>query len=159
MDETLKALNKGSMSKSPKSPEGQIRGPLRGRELVNPNIMQSAPEVNQKIAVCYSSRRSLSRPFSVTVLSLFFYFPVGGCKQQRERQEEREGEEFSRGQRERRSRQFAASRQRAAGDVWWWLVPQHAPAVGVTAGQRHQEVSTQKKSLYCWKLSHSFIRS
>lgn len=145
MDETLKAMNKGSMSESPKSSEGQMSGPLRGRELVNPNILQSAPEVSQKIGVCYSSCRSLSRPFSVTTLSLYLYFPVGGCKRPRKLQEEGEGEEFSRGQRERRSCQFAASRQRAAGDVWWWLVPQHAPAVGVAAGHRHQEASIPKK--------------
>lgn len=51
MDETLKAMNKGSMSRSPKSSEGQMIGPVRGRELVNPNIMQTAPEVNQNIDV------------------------------------------------------------------------------------------------------------
>lgn len=93
MDETLKTMNMGSMS--PKSPEGQSSGPLRGRELVNPSIMQSAPEVNPKLDVVL---------VLVTALSLFLYFPVGGCKRQRKLQEKREGEEFSRGQRERRSR-------------------------------------------------------
>ncbi|CAF89318.1 unnamed protein product, partial [Tetraodon nigroviridis] len=44
MDETLKAMNQGSMSESPKPSEGQMSRSLRGRELVNPNIRQSAPE-------------------------------------------------------------------------------------------------------------------
>lgn len=40
-----------NMSKLPKSSEGQTGGPLRGRELVNPNITQSAPEVKQEFDV------------------------------------------------------------------------------------------------------------
>lgn len=115
MDETLKAMN--NESKLPKSSDGQMSGTLRGRELVNPSIMQSAPEVNQNTDACCSSRLGLCGRFSVTVLSSFLYLLVGGCQWQRKLQEEREGEEFSRGQRERRTRQFAAPRQRAAGDV------------------------------------------
>lgn len=115
MDETLKAMN--NESKLPKSSDGQMSGTLRGRELVNPSIMQSAPEVNQNTDTCCSSRLGLCGRFSVTVLSSFLYLLVGGCQWQRKLQEEREGEEFSRGQRERRTRQFAAPRQRAAGDV------------------------------------------
>ncbi|XP_056881571.1 activating signal cointegrator 1 [Takifugu flavidus] len=44
MDETLKAMNNGSTSKLPKPSDGQMSGTLRGRELLNPSIMQSAPE-------------------------------------------------------------------------------------------------------------------
>lgn len=43
LDETLKAMNSDSVSKSPRSSERQ-GGRQSSRELVNPNIMQSAPE-------------------------------------------------------------------------------------------------------------------
>lgn len=124
-----------------------MSGTLRGRELVNPSIMQSAPEVNQNTHACCSARLGLCCRFSVTALSSFLYLLVGGCQRQRQLQEEREGEEFGRRQRERRPRQFAAPGQRAAGDVRWRLVPQHAPAVGIAAGHRHQEVSSLAKKL------------
>lgn len=140
-------MNNESTSKGPKPSDGQKRGTLRGRELVNPSILQSAPEVNRNTDACCSSRLGLCCRSSVTVLSSFLYLLVGGCQRQRKLQEEREGEGFSRGQRERRTHQSAAPRQRAAGDVRWGLVPQHAPAVGIAAGQRHQEASSLAKTM------------
>lgn len=113
MDETLKAMNNESTPKVPKSSGGQMSGALRGRELVNPSIMQSAPEVNGNT----DARLGVWCRSSVTVLSSVPYLLVGGCQWQRKLQEEREGAEFSGGQRERRTRQSAAPRQRAAGDV------------------------------------------
>lgn len=95
---------------------------------------------------CLSLHHAFSLSVPVCLFNLFLYFLVGGCKWQRKLQEEREGKEFTSRQIERRTSQFAASRQRAARDVWWWLVPQHAPAMGVTTGQRHQEVSIQKNN-------------
>lgn len=90
MDETLMAMNNKSMSEMPKSFDGQMSATLRGRELVNPSITQSAPEVNQNIDAYYSSPSCLRCMFSFTVLSLFPYFLVGGCKWPRKVQEERE---------------------------------------------------------------------
>lgn len=49
LDETLKTLNNEPMSKSPKYSKSE-GGRLNKRDLVNPNIMQSAPEVG-----CYDT--------------------------------------------------------------------------------------------------------
>ena len=67
-------------------------------------------------------------------------FPVGGRRGQlHAATRERCG--FTGRQGWARAIQAEAPGPRAAGDLWWRLVPKHAPAVGFAAGQGHQEVS------------------
>ena len=101
---------------------------------------------NQQLFILHAAYVSIVLYLPLKWFWKWINFPVGGCRRQWKLQEKHEaGKELGGGKGRRRSSKAEAPRQGPPGDGWRGLVPEHAPTMGHTAGQRHQEVSSKGK--------------